>query len=471
MESNKVWDEFMSCLVDDEMCEQVYSKEEAMACHPVDALSNQGVGQSSVGPVDQVVIQIEPVVEEDSAGEDVVFVDELTNKDLVAHFANLEPSLASYAFEKEVGFIQQEGGKPFHDQRHVEVHRVPESVGGREEVSPAADSVETDEDAALECGLSCVEEEKGFTLQDCDAYMESDKVWDEFMSCLVDDEMCEQVYSKEEAMACHPVDALSNQGLGNPLSDLKIRLVAHRWCKVEHECSTKGLGKDDKFKAAFTKCIRELHSPMINQLMNIYARSEHVRVMQASVNKVKMELKKSPFENVMSYELQESNCKVGGSSVEGYYQRLARSNFEVINGARPVAEQDSEEDVVLPSSIEDFSEESVGGREEVSPAANFVETDEDAALECGRSCVEEEKEFPLQDCDAYMESDKVWDEFMSYLADDEICEQVYSKEDAMACGGCRFLLLVRGLVPYDPVGRCSKLWERSKCPSDPGGSL
>ncbi|MCO5604860.1 hypothetical protein L7F22_059034 [Adiantum nelumboides] len=84
-----------------------------MTCHPVDALSNQGVGQSSVGPEDQVVIQIEPVVEEDFAGEDVVSVDELINKDLVAPFANLEPSLASCAFEKGVPTISDPGGCRF----------------------------------------------------------------------------------------------------------------------------------------------------------------------------------------------------------------------------------------------------------------------------------------------------------------------------------------------------------------------
>ncbi|MCO5561479.1 hypothetical protein L7F22_015100 [Adiantum nelumboides] len=87
----------------------------------------------------------------------------------------LPNSIEDFPEVSEFGFIHQEGGKSCHDQWHVKVHLIPESVGGREEVFPIADSVETDEDAAFECRLSCVEEEKEFPLQDCDAYMESDK--------------------------------------------------------------------------------------------------------------------------------------------------------------------------------------------------------------------------------------------------------------------------------------------------------
>ncbi|MCO5604861.1 hypothetical protein L7F22_059035 [Adiantum nelumboides] len=97
----------------------------------------------SVKLLDAIINGARPVVEQDSE-EDVV----------------LPSSFEDFPEVSEVGFIQQDGGKPCHDQRHVEVHLIPESVGGYEEVNPGANSVETDKDAALEYGLSCIEEEE-----------------------------------------------------------------------------------------------------------------------------------------------------------------------------------------------------------------------------------------------------------------------------------------------------------------------
>ncbi|KAI5071827.1 hypothetical protein GOP47_0014078 [Adiantum capillus-veneris] len=84
-------------------------------------------------------------------------------------------------------------GQPFLDQ-HVEVHyRVRELVCSRRETSLAIDVVETGICAACERGITCKEEG---TIN-----LVGDEVWDQFLSCLSNDMVIEQVFEEQIAKA------------------------------------------------------------------------------------------------------------------------------------------------------------------------------------------------------------------------------------------------------------------------------
>ncbi|KAI5067657.1 hypothetical protein GOP47_0018185 [Adiantum capillus-veneris] len=134
---------------------------------------------------------------------DIAYHAELQDVEDLLDERNLLSTSSSSEGEVEVyqdALSMQGVGKPCLDQ-HVEVHyRVLDLVCSRKETTLAIDAMEIGIRTAYESGITCKEEGT--------VNLASDEVWDQFLSCLSNDVVIEQVIEEQVADDCGDKEAL-----------------------------------------------------------------------------------------------------------------------------------------------------------------------------------------------------------------------------------------------------------------------